>query len=79
MHSSHLRSARLLIPVFMLAFLSWGCKDDSPVTPDPGPVGDPVPDFSLVDVNPTSATFDQQVSPRDYLQKVSAWYFGHST
>ena len=38
-----------------------------------------VPDFSLPDINPSSATFGQQVSPRDYLQKASGWYFGHST
>ena len=36
-------------------------------------------DFSLLDVNPTSPTFNQNVSPRDYLGQVSAWYFGHST
>ena len=38
-----------------------------------------VPDFSLMDVNPNSATNGQPVSPRDYLMRVSAWYFGHST
>lgn len=38
-----------------------------------------VPDFSLVDVNPASRTAGQAVSPRDYLHRVSAWYFGHST
>jgi hypothetical protein len=38
-----------------------------------------VPDFGLVDVNPTSSTYDQAVSPRDYLGQVSAWYFGHAT
>ena len=37
------------------------------------------PDFHLQDVNTTSASFDQAVSPRDYLQEVSAWYFGHAT
>ena len=37
-----------------------------------------LPDFSLVDVNSTSSTFNQSVSPRDYLGEVSAWYFGHS-
>jgi hypothetical protein len=37
------------------------------------------PDFSLMDVNATSASYQQQVSPRDYLQQVSAWYFGHAT
>ena len=39
----------------------------------------PVPDFSLTDVNPNSATHDQAVSPRDHLARVSAWYFGHAT
>lgn len=57
--------------------LAVGCSDDDPVNPGPG--AGQVPDFSLVDVNPTSATADQAVSPRDYLTKVSAWYFGHST
>ena len=41
--------------------------------------GEAVADFSLLDVNSTSATYDQGVSPRDYLQQVSAWYFGHAT
>ena len=36
-------------------------------------------DFSLPDVNSTSATFGQDVSPSDYLGQVSAWYFGHAT
>ena len=40
---------------------------------------DQVPDFSLVDVNPNSATYNQNVSPRDYLGQTSAWYFGHAT
>ncbi|MEZ4649415.1 MAG: hypothetical protein R3E97_11670 [Candidatus Eisenbacteria bacterium] len=38
-----------------------------------------VPDFSAPDMNSTSARFGESVSPRDYLQKVSAWYFGHAT
>lgn len=36
-------------------------------------------DFHLLDVNPSSATYDQLVSPRDYLLRVSAFYFGHAT
>ncbi len=40
---------------------------------------DAIFDFSLIDVNTTSATFDTPVSPRDYLGKVSGWYFGHAT
>lgn len=38
-----------------------------------------VPDFHLEDVNATSSTYGDLVSPRAYLQHVSAWYFGHST
>ena len=38
-----------------------------------------VPDFDLVDTNATSPTYDQTVSPRDYLAQVSAWYFGEAT
>ena len=38
-----------------------------------------VADWSLEDVNATSPTTGQSVSPRDYLQKVSGWYFGHAT
>jgi hypothetical protein len=41
--------------------------------------GDVVPDFSLPDVNETSARYGELVSPRDYLGQVSAWYFGHAT
>jgi hypothetical protein len=42
-------------------------------------VGDLVADFHLLDVSPNSPTSGQLVSPRDYLEKVSGWYFGHST
>jgi hypothetical protein len=38
-----------------------------------------VADFSLLDVNPHSATYNRPVSPRDFLGEVSAWYFGHPT
>jgi hypothetical protein len=38
-----------------------------------------VSDFSLMDVNTLSPTSGEPVSPRDYLCKVSGWYFGHST
>ena len=42
-------------------------------------IDEPVPDFSLIDENETSATYSQAVSPRDYTGVVSAWYFGHSS
>ena len=51
---------------------------DAGLLADAGPAA-VQPDFSLVDVNPASATAYQPVSPRDYLEKVSGWYFGHST
>ena len=54
-----------------LALMSAGSA-----TADPG---EQVPDFSLIDVNETSSTYSQGVSPRDYLSQVSAWYFGHAT
>lgn len=38
-----------------------------------------LPDFSVVDENPNSARYREDVSPRDYLGQISAWYFGHST
>ena len=41
--------------------------------------GVPLADFSLLDVNPTSSTAGTNVSPRDHLGEVSAWYFGHAT
>ena len=34
-----------------------------------------VKDFSLPDINPLSGSVNQTYSPRDYLQKVSGWYF----
>jgi hypothetical protein len=61
-----------------LLLATAGCNGDDPSGPAPAP-SDTAPDFSLLDVNPTSATFDQAVSPRDHLQRVSAWYFGHAT
>jgi hypothetical protein len=38
-----------------------------------------VPDFSLADINPNSITMGQDISPRDYLQQISGWYFIKST
>ena len=37
------------------------------------------PDFILQDINPTSSTFSNDISPRDYLNEVSGWYFIRST
>jgi hypothetical protein len=42
------------------------------------PVGQ-VADFALIDQNPNSSTAGDPVSPRDYLQRVSGWFFGWVT
>jgi hypothetical protein len=38
-----------------------------------------VADFLLPDMNPSSPTSGEDVSPRDYVGDVSAWYFGDAT
>ena len=47
-----------------------------PSSPNPPTL---MPDFSLQNVNPNAVPTGNLVSPRDYLGKVSAWYFGHAT
>lgn len=64
-----------MAPLLALALLATACDKDDPAVP----TQQVMPDFTLLDVNPTSATAAQPISPRDYLQKVSAWYFGHAT
>ncbi|NCQ34984.1 hypothetical protein GW813_07925 [bacterium] len=64
---------RILMPFALLLGLA-ACSDSTKPT-----TTDPMPDFSLQDVNSTSATADQAVSPRDSIGRVTAWYFGHST
>src|SRR5688572_25143436 len=41
-------------------------------------LGEDMAEFRLVDVNPASERFSGEVSPRDYLENVSAWYFTHA-
>lgn len=61
--------------IVFVALITLGCADDKPTTP----AGTRMPDFSLQDVNSNSATTGAAVSPRAYLTRVSAWYFGHAT
>ena len=44
-----------------------------------GGLNEQVAEFALPDVNPTSETYDQLVSPSNFIGQVSAWYFGHAT
>jgi len=75
---------RRLPIIGVLAFGLGACGGESPTTQAPagnspnGPAAVKT-DFSLPDVNPTSGTHMMSVSPRDQLQKISGWYFGHST
>ncbi len=68
--------ARLTVLASGLAVALAACGSDSGPTESDGKL---MPDFTLLDVNPSSASFDAGVSPRDFLGDVSAWYFGHST
>ncbi len=52
--------------------------DDS-TSETPVPDAEALPDFSVIDVNANSARYQEEVSPRDYLGQISAWYFGAST
>jgi hypothetical protein len=52
---------------------------DSQPDSDSSGIQDQAADFSLADVNSASARYGELVSPRDYLQQVSGWYFIHST
>lgn len=70
--------ARAGIGVAAVADLSAGsCDKSQSPEPDPDPIQ--VADFSRPDVNSTSPTYNTDVSPRDHLGSVSAWYFGHAT
>lgn len=60
-----------MIPSALLAGLALACGAST--------VGEVAPDFVLTDVNAASASYLADVSPREKLDKVSAWYFGHST
>ena len=69
------RTATAMMLTAVLALAVGACGDDDENNPPPEGV---VPDFSLMDVNPNSATHDQDVSPRDFLGGVSAYYFGEA-
>lgn len=63
--------------VFLLVLAACGGSSSAP--PGDVDVGELAPDFALEDVNSASPTALEAVTPRDYLGKVSAWYFGHAT
>ena len=54
-----------------------GAADSGSIPPGPSSLalGEAVPDFSLVDANPSSATYQQPVVPSKQLGVVTGWYF----
>ncbi len=75
--------AQLLVAAFALAgaLMACGTSSQPPVTPNLDAGSDPLvmPDFSLVDQNPSSATSGQSVSPRAHEGAITGWYFSHTT
>ena len=67
------RMARVSLFSLVLLVACGGGGSDGPADPVV------VADFLLPDVNSTSATFNTDVSPRDHLGRVSAWYYGSAT
>lgn len=69
--------AALVMALALLLAACGGSSSNAP--PGDADIGDMAPDFALEDVNAASPTTAEDVSPRDYLGKVSAYYFGHAT
>lgn len=51
---------------------------DTGSEPETGPGANALADFLLADLNPGSARYGELISPRDYLEEVSGWYFIHA-
>lgn len=65
-----------------MLLLALACAPSDPETilsPSPLGEGAQAPDFELTDVNTSSESFESLVGPSQYLDRVSAWYFGHAT
>ena len=65
--------ARAPLPIVITLVGVMGCSSVAPLADAP------VADFSLLDVNPSSPSVGEAVSPRDTLGRVSLWFFGHAT
>lgn len=74
--------ARVLLALLagLLSAPLLSCQGDDGTTASAGDTtGPPVAALELPDLNPSSPTYGSTVSPRDYLEKVSGWFFLHST
>lgn len=76
---SRRRVSAILLAAAVIALT--GCNDDDDKKPtEPDPVdGVVAADFTLPDVNPNSATYQQPISPDEYPGEVSCWYFVAAT
>jgi len=70
----HVRIVRGLISFLLLALPLSSCHKASPLQPVAG-----VYDFSLVDVNPNSATYGQTVSSSSFAGKPLVLFIGAAT
>ena len=70
---------KCFIPLSILAVLTMGCEEASSSSPEGWDHTGTAPDFQLEDVNTTSVSFGEVVSPRDQMESVSGWYFAHAT
>ena len=61
----------------VVAAIGCGKASDTGETIAPGET--PTDEWALEDVNSTSPTFGEVISPSDLRGQVSVWYFGHST
>ena len=68
----------LVLALWIALLMMPGCGDDED-SPNQPPDGTVAADFTLLDVNANSGTFEQGVSPRQFEGKISAWYFGAAT
>ncbi len=77
MHSRTRRTRSLAVVTALTTLVTFlaACGEEDPTVP----IGTLVADFSLLDVNPNSASLGDSVSPRGSLGQISAWYFGHAT
>ena len=70
---------RVLTLIALAALMVAGCEDKKSTEPEDLDPTQVMPDFAIQDVNPSSKTHGETVSPRQHLGGISCWYFGQAT
>ena len=73
---------KLVLKMSLFWPLLWAaCSGNDAVSALPASPANPdaAQEFLLLDVNPNSSSSGQDVSPRDYTGRITAWYFGAAT